>query len=533
MKFTELNLNEKVLKGIENAGFVDCTAVQEMSLAETLKGRDVAVQSQTGTGKTAAFLITIYQLFCEEWTTVRKKALIIVPTRELAVQIEKEAALLGSHLDITMGSIYGGVGYAAQEELLEKDADIIIGTPGRLLDFSRSGKLTLKDRGILVIDEADRLFDMGFLPDLRQMLRKMPPPDRRMTMLFSATLDAAARELAWEHMNDPAEIAATPDRMLVEEVTQELYHVGWNEKIPLLLGIMKKEDPRNVLIFTNTKHEAYEVSKRLEYNGYRSTYMIGDLPQSKRLKIIGNLKTGKVRYLVATDVAARGLHVNDLEIVINYDIPQDFENYVHRIGRTARAGKSGKAISLACEKYVYGLEAIEKYIGMKIPVVWPDDGMLQPDASAGMRFRLTDKEREPKLKSRGEEREKPLRRKKSPAEAQEKQKKKKKVREREQALKPPETKLPSRSRKEREESKRKKPSRIRTVEERLDYYQNKYGDNFTIEKGRRPGTVLEGEQPSLADDVGRKDVGRKEEKPSVIKKIKGFFERRVMRKSGN
>lgn len=532
MKFTELNLNEKVLKGIENAGFEECTDVQALTLAETLNGRDVAVQSQTGTGKTAAFLITIYQLMCEEWTQVRKKALIIVPTRELAVQIEKEAALLGSHLDITMGSIYGGVGYAAQEELLEKDADIIIGTPGRLLDFSRTGKLKLKDRGILVIDEADRLFDMGFLPDLRRMLRSMPPPDRRMTMLFSATLDAAARELAWEHMNDPAEIAATPDRMLVEEVSQELYHVGWNEKMPLLLGIMRRDNPQNVLIFTNTKHDAYEVSKRLEHNGYRSTYMIGDLPQSRRLKIIGNLKSGKVRYLVATDVAARGLHVNDLEMVINYDIPQDFENYVHRIGRTARAGRAGKALSLACEKYVYGLEAIEKYIGMNIPVVWPDDELMVPDASAGMRFRLTDKEREPKLKARGEERDKQPRRKKKAAAEKPEQGRKERVKKektpqeterREQALKPPEPKKPPRIRKEREGAGKTRLTGNISREDRLAYYQSKYGDNFMSEsRGSAPpaGDPRHlGDSPSTSSDT----EGREKERPSLLKKIKRFL----------
>ncbi|MCK9230037.1 MAG: DEAD/DEAH box helicase [Syntrophales bacterium] len=532
MKFTELNLNEKVLKGIEDAGFEECTAVQALTLAETLKGRDVAVQSRTGTGKTAAFLITIYQLICEEWTQVRKKALIIVPTRELAVQIEKEAALLGGHLDVTMGSIYGGVGYAAQEKILGIDADIIIGTPGRLLDFSRSGKLKLGERGILVIDEADRLFDMGFLPDLRRMLRGMPPPDRRMTMLFSATLDAAARELAWEHMNDPVEIAVTPDRMLVEEVSQELYHVGLNEKMPLLLGIMRKDNPQNVLIFTNTKHDAYELSKRLEYNGYRSTYMIGDLPQSKRLAIIGNLKSGKVRYLVATDVAARGLHVNDLEMVINYDIPQDFENYVHRIGRTARAGRPGRAVTFACEKYVYGLDAIETYIGMKIPVVWPDDEFMVSDASAGMRFRLADKGREPRLKARGEARDRqPRRRKKSASgrlekAGQERVKKETTGHEtarRDQALKPPGEKKPSRTRKEREGRSRRRLTGDLSREERLAYYQSKYGDTFMSEfRGSADAagsTRLLRDAPGATHDTG----GGKMEKPSLIKRIRRFL----------
>ncbi len=514
MKFSEFNIHENILKGIEDAGFTDCTKVQEMTLTETLGGRDVAVQSQTGTGKTAAFLITIFQLFYEEWTPFRKKALIVVPTRELAVQIEKEARLLGGHLDIAMGSIYGGVGYAEQEALLEKDADIIIGTPGRLLDFSQSGKLKLKDRGFLIIDEADRLFDMGFLPDLRRMFRKMPPPDRRMTMLFSATLDAAARELAWEHMNDPMEIQATPDRMLVEDVTQELYHVGITEKMELLLGILKKEDPRNVLIFTNTKHDAYEVSKRLEYNGYRSTYMIGDLPQSKRLKIIGNLKSGKVRYLVATDVAARGLHVDDLQMVVNYDIPQDFENYVHRIGRTARAGRSGKAVSLACEKYVYGLEAIEKYIGMSIPVIWPEEEILVPDASAGKRFRMTDREREPKLKARGDEREKPLRRRKKQAKGDQERTEGEKKRRREPPV-PPESKKPPRERT------RKPPTRMKTREERIAYYREKYGEDFAV-----PAETVKTGPAAAEHAVGHhkpEEKRKKSEEPSFLSKVRRFF----------
>ncbi len=523
MKFTELNLNENILKGIEDAGFEDCTRVQELTFQESLKGRDVAVQSQTGTGKTAAFLLTIFQLFCEEWTAARKKALIIVPTRELAVQIEKEAALLGKHLNLTIGSIYGGVGYAEQEELLEKDADIIIGTPGRLLDFSQSGKLKLKDRGFLVIDEADRLFDMGFLPDLRRMFRKMPPPTRRITMLFSATLDSAARELAWEQMNDPVEIVATPDTLLVENVTQELYHVSVHEKMELLLGLLKREDPQNVLIFTNTKHDAYEVSKRLEHNGYRSTYMIGDLPQSKRLKIIGNLKSGKVRYLVATDVAARGLHVDDLELVINYDIPQDFENYVHRIGRTARAGKKGKALSLACEKYVYGLEPIEKYIGMNIPVVWAEENLLVPDASAGKRFRMTDKEREPKLKAR-EERDKTLRRKKKTTVDEKEPPKKKEPRERELALKPAEPKRPPRAREERERIAAKPPDRETTPEERLAYYEKKYGETFRVapKKSAAPAAVNRKEPASRPKHQAPVEERKKPAK-SLLQKVKGFF----------
>lgn len=381
MKFTEFNLHEKILKGIHDAGFSECMPVQGKTLSHTLKGRDVLVQSQTGTGKTAAFLITIFQLFLTDTDLKKKRALVIVPTRELAVQIEKEAKLLGRYLDFSIGSFYGGVGYAKQQKMLREGVQLIIGTPGRLIDLNQSGKLHLEDIGVLIIDEADRLFDMGFLPDLTKIIRKMPPRSKRRTMLFSATLNMRVRNIGWKYMNDPADIAINPEQVTVKNVTQELYHVGANEKKNLLLGILKKENPKNALIFTNTKRIAVEISKRLINNGYNSQYIIGDLPQKKRLQIIENLKSGKTQFLVASDVASRGLHIDDLELVINYDLPEDCENYVHRIGRTARVGKRGKAISLVCEKFVYGLDAIESFIETKIPVKWADDDLFEKDRS--------------------------------------------------------------------------------------------------------------------------------------------------------
>ncbi len=231
------------------------------------------------------------------------------------------------------------------------------------------------------------MFDMGFIPDLRWMMRRMPEKAERLTMLFSATLNSRVKQLAWEHMNDPAEIEIEPDSITVEEIDQVLYHVSKDEKVKLLLGILKKEKPENAVIFINTKQHAVELSKRLNHNGYKSSCLMGDLPQKKRLSIIDKMKAGEIKLLVATDVAARGLHINDLEMVINYDLPEDCENYVHRIGRTARAGKSGRAVSLACEKYVLGLPAIEEYIKMKIPVEWADEELYAVDESEGMRFR--------------------------------------------------------------------------------------------------------------------------------------------------
>jgi ATP-dependent RNA helicase RhlB len=398
MDFTELNLNKNLLKGIKAAGFIECTLVQEATFAQTLKKKDVCVQSQTGTGKTGAFLISIFQLLLEDESFKNKKTLIVAPTRELAVQIEKEAKLIGKYLNFSIGCFYGGVGYTEQETMLADGIDIIIGTPGRLIDFSEQEKINFREIGILIIDEADRLFDMGFLPDLQRIIVNMPSGAERITMLFSATLNARVRDLAWKYMNDPEEIAITPDTLVVDKITQELYHVGKEDKVKLLLGIFNKEQPKNALIFTNMKRTAHELCKRLEHNGIKCQYIMGDLPQSKRLRIIENVKSGKIKFLIATEVAARGLHIDDLDLVINYDLPEDCENYVHRIGRTARAGKSGKAISLACEKYVYGLEAIEAFTKFKIPVVKATEDMFIKDKSAGMHFYLEKATREDSLR---------------------------------------------------------------------------------------------------------------------------------------
>ena len=386
MKFTDLNLDPRIQDGIRDAGFVECTKVQERTFEYSLEGIDVTVQSQTGTGKTAAFLISIFELFLKEEYFDDRFALIIVPTRELAVQIEQEAQLLGKHLDFAMACVYGGVGYEEQERSLREGVDILIATPGRLLDFDRSGKVPLPDVGALVIDEADRLFDMGFMPDVRKILRRVPPARERWTMLSSATLDGRVRNLAWRDMSKPAEIAIEPERVTVETVTQSLYHVTKQQKLSLLLGLLEQEKPDSALIFTNTKHAAEQVARRLSMNGRDAEFIIGDLPQKKRQKLIDQLKERNLPILVATDVAARGLHIDDLDLVVNYDLPEHTENYVHRIGRTARAGKRGKAVSLVCEEFVYGLQAIEEFPRKEIPVEQAAAELFVTDRSAGVRI---------------------------------------------------------------------------------------------------------------------------------------------------
>jgi len=378
MNFNQFELDPRLLEAIANRGYKTMTDVQEKTLAVSLRGRDVTVQSQTGTGKTAAFLITLMERMLPFKKSERKPALIIVPTRELAVQIEGEARLLSRGLDFRIGSLFGGVGVAQHIAKLRKGLDIIIGTPGRLIDLSDNGHLKLNKLGILVIDEADRMLDMGFLPDIRKLLSRIPPRTARQTLLFSATLTRASKKIIAEHLNRPVSIAITPERMTVDAVSQELYHVRKQVKLNLMLGILRDQAPRNVLIFTNMKYVASRLSRKLKSNGFPSRHLTGDLPQNRRLRIINDFMSGKFSCLVATDVAARGLQIDDLDMVINYDLPRDSENYVHRIGRTARAGNTGKAISFACEKTAGHLPAIESLIGMKIPVRKADLHLFAP-----------------------------------------------------------------------------------------------------------------------------------------------------------
>jgi len=387
MEFSELNLHPDLKKGIAEAGYITCMPVQEQVLTSAFGGQDLYVQSQTGTGKTAAFLIVIFQRLLAESMLGGKKALIMVPTRELAVQVEEEAKVLGKYLPFKAGSFYGGVGYAQQHRLLKDNVQVMVGTPGRVLDLNKTGHMNLMDIAFLVLDEADRMFDMGFYPDLRKLIRVVPPADRRQTMLFSATLNTWVKNLAWEYTKTPKEIEIEPETVTVDEVEQLLYHVPSENKMKLLMGIMEREKPDSAIIFCNTKRYAEIIAKRLRHNNIECEFIIGDLPQVKRLKIIDDIKAGKTNFLVATDVAARGLDIEGLSLVVNYDLPVEAENYVHRIGRTARAGKTGKAFSFASEQDVYELADIEKYIGKKIPSQVANEALYSEDKTEGMRIR--------------------------------------------------------------------------------------------------------------------------------------------------
>lgn len=401
MNFTEFNLHADLMKGLQQAGYETCTPVQEQVLNEGLEGADLYVQSQTGTGKTAAFLTLMIQQMLTKPELKGKTALIMVPTRELAVQVEEEARTLSSGTNFKTGCFYGGVGYERQTQILKNGVDIIVGTPGRVIDLQESGKMDLSQVAFLVVDEADRMFDMGFYPDLRKLIKVLPDCNMRQTMLFSATLNTYVKNLAWEYTDEAKEITIEPEHITIEEIDQVLLHVGSEDKTKLLLGIIQNEKPESVIIFCNTKRSCEVIAKRLRINGIEAEFIIGDLPQSKRLQVLESFKSGSLTCLVATDVAARGIDVDDLAMVINYDLPNEAENYVHRIGRTARAGKSGKAYTFCSEQDVYSLPAIERYIEQPIPASMASDDMFAEDKSAGQYIQTERYDDEDRPYSRG------------------------------------------------------------------------------------------------------------------------------------
>jgi len=372
LKFESLELTDALKQGIEDAGFVNCTPIQAQSLPLALAGRDVAGQAQTGTGKTAAYLIALYQYLATREPLGTSKpgprALILAPTRELAVQIHKDAVDLGAHLGYRLCLAYGGTDYDKQRDELTAGVDVLIGTPGRTIDFFKQGVFGLKSVQVIVLDEADRMFDLGFIKDIRYVLRRLPERDDRLNLLFSATLSHRVLELAYEHMNDPQLVRVEPDKRTADKVRQSIYFPANDEKIPLLILLLRQMQATRTMVFVNTKREAERLCDQLTVNGIEAAAISGDVPQRKRLRMLGDFLDGTLPVLIGTDVASRGLHVPDVSHVFNYDLPQDVEDYVHRIGRTARAGASGDAISFGCENYAIYLPDIEAYIGHKIPV---------------------------------------------------------------------------------------------------------------------------------------------------------------------
>jgi ATP-dependent RNA helicase RhlB len=360
------------MEGIRDAGFTVCTPIQAQTLPIALAGKDVAGQAQTGTGKTAAFLVALYQSLLTRPAGPNRgqssvRALIVAPTRELAVQIHHDGEILGRHTGLKQAVVYGGVDYEKQRRQLEEGVDVLIGTPGRLIDYFKQHVFDLRHAQALVLDEADRMFDLGFIADIRYLMRRLPPPEKRQSMLFSATLSYRVLELAYEHMNNPELVRIEPDKMTVDRVRQMMYYPSMEEKVPLLVGLLRQAEARRTMIFVNTKRAAERLESTLKANGFHAQALSGDVPQNKRLRFLRDFHNGDLAVLIATDVASRGLHIPDVSHVFNFDLPQDAADYVHRIGRTARAGAEGDAISFACEEYAVSLPEIEDYLGHKIP----------------------------------------------------------------------------------------------------------------------------------------------------------------------
>jgi ATP-dependent RNA helicase RhlB len=372
LTFDSLEIPESVKRGIAEQGFTRATPIQAQTLPIALAGRDVAGQAQTGTGKTAAFLIALFnRLLTDPGAPNRPvnapRAIVIAPTRELAVQIHSDAEAIGKYTGLKLAIVFGGVDYDKQRRILEEGVDVLIGTPGRIIDYFKQHVFDLRHIQVAVMDEADRMFDLGFIKDIRFILRRMPHPTLRLTMMFSATLSHRVMELAYEHMNNPELIRIEPDKMTVDRVTQVLYFPSTEEKIPLLMGLLRRIDARRTMVFVNTKRVAEVLERTLTANGFVAQALSGDVPQTKRLKMMREFHNGDIAVLIATDVASRGLHIPDVSHVFNFDLPNDAEDYVHRIGRTARAGAEGDAISFGCEEYAISLPDIERYIGHQIP----------------------------------------------------------------------------------------------------------------------------------------------------------------------
>lgn len=403
LKFREFALDERILRRLDEIGFTDCTPIQAECLPLMLQGHDIAGQAQTGTGKTAAFLLSTYHFLLNNrpHRETGLRALIIAPTRELAIQIHKDAGIFNRYCGLRLGLVYGGIDYDKQRAALKAGVDVLVGTPGRIIDYFKQRVFSLKQIEAVVLDEADRMFDLGFISDIRYLLRRMPRPEKRRNMLFSATLSYRVLELAYEHMNSPTLVRINPDKLTVDEVSQVLYHVANDEKVPLLLGLLKSVKPSRSIVFVNTKRVAEVVWSYLAGNDIQAAVLSGDVPQKRRQQLFNAFSKGELKVLVATDLAARGLHIPDVSHVFNYDLPQNSEDYVHRIGRTARAGASGDAVSFACENYVYSLMDIEAYIGYSIPTAAITEALLiapQPPVAERRRRPAPQKKRRPRAR---------------------------------------------------------------------------------------------------------------------------------------
>lgn len=372
VRFADLGIHPKLVAALDDLGFEYCTPIQAKTIPLLIKGQNVAGQAQTGTGKTIAFLLGVMNdlLTLPEIDGRRPnepRSIILAPTRELAVQIAKDAMKLAKHAKFKIRVVYGGEDHEKQRLQLEKGVDILIGTTGRLIDYYKQKAYTLEAIDSVVLDEADRMFDLGFIKDIRYLFNRMPPPNDRINMLFSATLSHRVQELAYEHMHNPQHIQIAAQQVTAKKIREALFYPSRDEALPLLVGLMNRLTPPRTIVFTNTKRAAEHVWACLRGNDIAAGLLTGDVHQKKRLKLLDDLTNNTVNVLVCTDVAARGLHIDDVTHVFNYHLPDDAEDYVHRIGRTARAGAEGDAISFAGEDFAMNLTAIEKYVDHELP----------------------------------------------------------------------------------------------------------------------------------------------------------------------
>ena len=381
VRFLDFELDKRIQAGIQHAGFEYCTPIQELTLPPLLERRDLAGKAQTGTGKTAAFLLASFnRLLSESLEAPRANATprmaVLAPTRELAMQIHKDACELGIFTGLNIAVVFGGMDHEKQRSALDCQLDVVIGTPGRIIDYSRSGALNLGKVEILVIDEADRMLDMGFIPDVKRIVTQMPRKGERQTLLFSATLDNTILNLASGWLAEPVVLESEPEKMVSDNINQTFYSVLREEKLALLLHILNNMEYERVIIFGNRK----DVNLRLQYDlaryGFNIPLLSGDISQEKRIKILEKFRSGKEKAVIATDVAARGIHVDNVSIVINYDLPEQPEDYIHRIGRTGRAGHTGTSISFLCEYGAYYLPPIEKLLDTQFSSTLPTEEML-------------------------------------------------------------------------------------------------------------------------------------------------------------
>jgi ATP-dependent RNA helicase RhlB len=378
-RFEEFDLAPPILKGLQEAGFSQCTPIQAETLPLALAGKDVAGQARTGTGKTAAFLLAIFKQLLSDQSKgpgPNPRAIAIAPTRELAIQIHRDAELLGKYTGLRFLLAYGGVDYVKQRDEIADGVDVLIGTPGRLIDYLKQDIYNLKHIEVAVLDEADRMFDLGFITDIRFLFRRMTPVEKRQTLMFSATFPLKVTELAYEHMKEVQTVRIQEEQMTTDRVTQVVYYPANREKLPLLVSLLSDDKDDHPIVFVNTRHAADRVARVLKANGFNAGLLAGNVPQVKRQKLLTRFRDGDLPILVATDVAARGLHIPDVSHVFNYDLPQDAADYVHRIGRTARLGATGDAISFACEDYAFHLPEIEEYIDISLPVMQHDPAAL-------------------------------------------------------------------------------------------------------------------------------------------------------------